>query len=118
MQRTPQTSAVASDTATRATFVLPTGCMARLSGMNATVEVLLLGPIEARRGGETIALAGSKLQALVALLALAAPHSVSDDRLIDELWGDASLANPANALQAQVSQLRRVLGRDAVTRQP
>jgi predicted ATPase/DNA-binding SARP family transcriptional activator len=86
--------------------------------MDAAVEVLLLGPIEARRGGEPVALAGSKLQALVALLALSAPHSVSDDRLIDELWGDAALANPANALQAQVSQLRRVLGRDAVTRQP
>jgi DNA-binding SARP family transcriptional activator len=41
---------------------------------------------------------------------------VSDDRLIDALWGDDQPANPANSLQAQVSQLRRVLGREVVTR--
>jgi DNA-binding SARP family transcriptional activator len=41
---------------------------------------------------------------------------VSSDRLIEELWGDAPPGNPANALQAQVSALRRVLGTDAVAR--
>ena len=61
--------------------------------------------------------AGVKLQSLLALLALAAPHAVSDDRLIEELWGDDQPANPANALQALVSHLRRLLGRDVVARQ-
>ena len=61
--------------------------------------------------------AGVKLQSLLALLALAAPHAVSDDRLIEELWGDEQPANPANALQALVSHLRRLLGRDVVARQ-
>jgi predicted ATPase/DNA-binding SARP family transcriptional activator len=62
--------------------------------------------------------AGPKLQALLALLALSAPRPVSDHRLIDELWGDDQPAKPTNALQAQVSQLRRVLGRDTVVREP
>jgi predicted ATPase/DNA-binding SARP family transcriptional activator len=34
---------------------------------------------------------------------------VSTDRLVDDLWGDAALANPAGALQVRVSQLRKAL---------
>ena len=53
---------------------------------------------------------GAKLRALVALLALSVPHDVRTDQLIDEVWGDEQPANPDNALQAQVSQARRILG--------
>ena len=67
--------------------------------------------------GRVQAVAGVKLQSLLALLALAAPHTVSDDRLIEELWGDEQPGNPANALQALASHLRRLLGRDVVARQ-
>jgi DNA-binding SARP family transcriptional activator len=80
------------------------------------IVVSLLGPTEVDLGAGPIPIAGAKLQALLALLALAAPRPVSDDRLMDELWGDEQPSKPANALQAQVSQLRRVLGREAVVR--
>jgi DNA-binding SARP family transcriptional activator len=76
----------------------------------------LLGPIEIERDGERVAASGAKLQALIALLALAAPHAVAADRLIDELWDDDHIANPTNALHAQIAQLRRLLGREAVVR--
>ena len=81
------------------------------------MEVCLLRGVGARRedGGDVV-IAGSGLQALLALLALAVPNSVSDDRLIDELWGDNQPGNPDNALQAKISQLRRLLGRDIVKR--
>jgi DNA-binding SARP family transcriptional activator len=39
---------------------------------------------------------------------------VSADRLIDVLWGDAPVANPVNALQAQIGQLRRTFGATAI----
>ena len=39
---------------------------------------------------------------------------VSADRLIDALWGDGQAAHPANALQAQIGQLRRTLGPAAI----
>jgi two-component SAPR family response regulator len=81
------------------------------------VAVSLLGPVQAHTAAGLVSVAGAKLQALLALLALAAPRPVSDDRLIDELWGDDQPAKPANALQAQISQLRRVIGRDAVVRE-
>jgi DNA-binding SARP family transcriptional activator len=85
--------------------------------MGAGLTVLVLGPVEARAPSGPIPVSGSKLQVLVAMLALAAPHPVSDDRLIEEIWGDDPPGNPANSLQAQVSQLRRLLGREVVARQ-
>src|SRR4029453_18929203 len=46
----------------------------------------------------------------VAALALQAGRAATTERLIDVLWEEASLpADPANALQAMVSRLRRVL---------
>ena len=77
--------------------------------------VSVLGPTEAVLESGPASVPGHKGEALLALLALALPRAVSDDRLIDELWGDDQPANPANSLQAQVSQLRRLLGRGAVT---
>ena len=84
--------------------------------MAADIGVSLLGPLEVTVDGRAVAVAGDKLQSLLGLLALAVPHGVSDDRLLDELWGDAPPAKPANAMQALVSHLRRILGRDRVVR--
>ena len=56
------------------------------------------------------------MQALLALLALSAPGTVTDDRLIDEIWGDERLSNPSNSLHSQVAMLRRAVGRDSVVR--
>src|SRR4051794_28736301 len=84
------------------------------SGVGMAVD--LIGPIEVRHGDGVLRIAGARQQALVAMLALAAPHPVGDERLMDELWGDERPGNPTNALQALVSQLRRQLGREAVQR--
>ena len=61
-------------------------------------------------------IAGSKLKAIVALLALGSPHPVAAERLIDNVWEEDLPANPANSLHAQLSNLRRLLGRDAIER--
>jgi predicted ATPase/DNA-binding SARP family transcriptional activator len=39
---------------------------------------------------------------------------VGADHLIDQLWEDGQSANPTNALQAQIGQLRRALGAAAI----
>jgi DNA-binding SARP family transcriptional activator len=80
------------------------------------IDVCLLGDVLVRNAGEPVAISGAKLKAIVAMLALGSPHPVSHERLIDEIWADDPIANPANALQAQISALRRLLGRDAVER--
>ncbi|MFC7302968.1 BTAD domain-containing putative transcriptional regulator [Streptomyces monticola] len=78
----------------------------------------VLGPLMVWDGeGEPVTVPEVKVRALLADLLLHEGRPVSADRLIDDLWGDAVPGNPANALQAKVSQLRRVLGRDRVVRQ-
>jgi predicted ATPase/DNA-binding SARP family transcriptional activator len=75
------------------------------------VEVLLLGPVEARDGrGEPLPVAGTRLLTVLALLALHCGEVVADDRLVDALWNEDTPSRPANALQRQVSTLRRHLG--------
>ncbi|KUO16830.1 hypothetical protein AQJ91_33885 [Streptomyces dysideae] len=67
--------------------------------------------------GETVAVPELKVRALLADLLAHDGKPVSADRLVHDLWGDAPPGKPSGALQAKVSQLRRVLGRDRVVRQ-
>jgi DNA-binding SARP family transcriptional activator len=85
--------------------------------VDAGIRISLLGPVQISVGDGPVSVPGAKLAALVAALALAVPHAVSGERLIEEIWGDVAPGNPTNALQAQVSQLRRQLGATAVVRQ-
>jgi DNA-binding SARP family transcriptional activator len=78
------------------------------------VEVRLFGELEAVQGDVALPVRGAKQRALLALLVLHRGEPVSTERLIDVLWGDGQAANPANALQAQIGQLRRTLGADAI----
>ncbi|GAA4599503.1 putative ATPase/DNA-binding winged helix-turn-helix (wHTH) protein [Actinoplanes octamycinicus] len=72
------------------------------------MDIAVLGPVELRAGtGEVVPIAGTRLRTLIILLALDAGRTVSADRLIDGIWGDAPPAAAANALQALVSRLRR-----------
>src|SRR5271166_4849354 len=78
------------------------------------MQVQLFGELEALAGGVPVPVRGAKQRALLALLALHRGQPVSADRLIDALWGDGQAANPANALQAQIGQLRRTFGAAAI----
>jgi len=76
--------------------------------------VRLFGELEAVAEGVPVPVRGAKQRALLALLALQRGRPVSADRLIDVLWGDGQASNPANALQAQIGQLRRTFGAAAI----
>ena len=82
--------------------------------MVEVMQVRLFGELEAVAERVRVPIRGTKQRALLALLALQRGHPVSADRLIDSLWGDGHAANPANALQAQIGQLRRTLGAAAI----
>ena len=85
----------------------------------ALLEFAILGPLEARAGGESIALGGPKQRALLAMLLLAAGRVVSIDRLVEALWTDGPPATAVASLQNFVAQLRKALGPDAIeTRAP
>ncbi|QYA95592.1 AfsR/SARP family transcriptional regulator [Streptomyces anulatus] len=79
----------------------------------------VLGPLVVGDGeGNDVTVPERKVRALLADLLAHDGGPVSVDRLIHDLWGDAPPGRPSGALQAKVSQLRRVLGRDRVVRQP
>ncbi|NBM18025.1 BTAD domain-containing putative transcriptional regulator [Streptomyces sp. GC420] len=78
----------------------------------------VLGPLVVwDDGGEAVRVPEVKVRALLADLLVHDGRPVSADRLIQDLWGDEPPGKPAGALQAKVSQLRRVLGRDRVVLQ-
>ncbi|MFF4987726.1 BTAD domain-containing putative transcriptional regulator [Streptosporangium saharense] len=75
----------------------------------------ILGPLEVRSpAGEAIAVPGPKPRALLVMLLLEAGRVVTVERLIDGQYGDAPPSGAANAVQAQVSRLRRVLPAELV----
>ncbi|MEV0620447.1 BTAD domain-containing putative transcriptional regulator [Nonomuraea sp. NPDC050404] len=70
----------------------------------------VLGPVTVWSAeGEPIAVGGPRPRALLAMLLLDAGRLVSVERLIDGQYGDRPPAGAANAVQAQVSRLRRHL---------
>jgi DNA-binding SARP family transcriptional activator len=73
----------------------------------------MLGSFRVLREGELIALGGPKQRAVLAMLVLEAPRTVTVDRLADAIWGSAAPARVETSLQSYVSNLRRALGDDA-----
>jgi predicted ATPase/DNA-binding SARP family transcriptional activator len=78
------------------------------------ISVRILGPLEVFVGGELVDVPGIRTRAILTRLALDANTTVSVDRLLDDVWGDAQPTNALNALQVRMSQLRLVLGRETV----
>lgn len=86
----------------------------RAVGKNRPVTFRILGPMEIHTAdGDPVSVGGPRQRSLLALLLLEAGRIVTTDRLIDELYGEALPAGVTNALQSQVSRLRRSLRTEA-----
>ncbi|MCI3933317.1 BTAD domain-containing putative transcriptional regulator [Streptomyces sp. AN091965] len=73
----------------------------------------ILGPLDARTpDGDPVDPGGPRPRALLTLLLLDTGHTVSVERLTDGLYGERPPSGAANALQSQVSRLRKRLGVD------
>jgi DNA-binding SARP family transcriptional activator/WD40 repeat protein len=73
------------------------------------VEFRLLGPLEVWRDGRPVQLGGERQRALLAVLLLHANQLVTNERLIDHLFGGDTSDGTTNALRVAVSRLRKVL---------
>ncbi len=82
--------------------------------MRPDTEILILGPVEARRNGETIHIGGHHQRAVLAALVLSANHSVRADELAWVVWGDDPPPSADGTIQSYVSRLRHLLGSDAI----
>ena len=74
-----------------------------------SVEFRILGPLEVLAAGHAVSVKPAKARLLLAVLLLDPGRSVSLDRLIDELWGEAPPASAAVSLRVLVSRLRETL---------
>src|SRR5215469_4590641 len=84
-------------------------------GGDTQVRIGILGPLEVRdTGGLLVPVGGARLRSFLIRLAVSGGRPVSVDLLAEDLWPAGRPADPANAVQALVSRLRGVTGRDTV----
>ena len=70
------------------------------------MEFRLLGPLEVVDGATSLPIAARKQRALLAVLLLNANRTVSRERIVDDLWGEAVPDTARKMVQIYVSQLR------------
>jgi DNA-binding SARP family transcriptional activator len=81
-----------------------------------TVELHILGPVEAFREGRPLSLGGPKQRAVLAMLLLDPGRVIPSDRLVDELWRSQPPPGAAKTLRSYMSRLRGLLSPDATLR--
>ena len=74
------------------------------------MEFAILGPLEVRDDGRLLTLRQGRARSLLTALLLRLGQVASADALVEEVWGEQVLADASNALQVQVSYLRRTVG--------
>ena len=100
----------------RLTEGIPTYPVGRVWG---AVDIRLLGGLEVVDSDDlTVKIPGARPRALLALLALHSPQSVSVDRIVDSLWGEDEAEDPESALHVAVSRLRDSIGDDSIETMP
>ncbi|HWN31545.1 MAG TPA: BTAD domain-containing putative transcriptional regulator [Pseudonocardia sp.] len=70
----------------------------------------ILGPLEVEADGAIVNIGGPKPRTLLAALLIRHGTVVSDDRLVEALWGDQPPRGAISALRAYTSRLRAALG--------
>jgi DNA-binding SARP family transcriptional activator len=74
------------------------------------MDFRILGPLEISEAGRPLPVVSGRQRALLAILLLHANEPVSNDTLIEELWGEQPPATARKSLQIHVSRLRKALG--------
>ncbi len=87
------------------------------------LEFRVLGPLEVREGDRVVEVRGAKQKLLLSMLLLHANEAVSNETLIDVIWGERPPDTARKALQMHISQVRKLLGQEGgepviVTRSP
>ncbi|GAA2565511.1 hypothetical protein GCM10010435_42850 [Winogradskya consettensis] len=80
-----------------------------MSAEHEGMDLRLLGPVRAWRGGAELPIGSARRTAVFSMLALHANHAVSREQLVAALWGDDPPASATGNVYTYVSALRRVL---------
>ncbi len=95
-----------------------TSCYVRRLTPAAQIDFRILGPLEVRLDGRLVPLEGAKARALLVLLLVHANRVVPSEQLIEDLWSGSPPSSAPNALQVYISQLRKLVGREALLTRP
>lgn len=79
-------------------------------------SIRVLGPIDVITPAGVVSVGGSQPRALLGALAMAAGRAVPAEHLRAILWGDHAPRSADNTVQSYISDLRHVLGADAIER--
>ncbi|WP_214105276.1 BTAD domain-containing putative transcriptional regulator [Acrocarpospora catenulata] len=85
---------------------------------HSPIRLRVLGPLDARVGGQSVPLGGPRQRAVLALLVASRGDVVSVDRMIEDLWRGEPPAKATASLQSYVANLRRVLEPGRALRAP
>lgn len=80
------------------------------------MDFRILGPLEVSDGARAVEVPPGQRRAVLIDLLLHANEVVSDDRLIDDVWGERPPPTAPKILQLHISNLRKVLGADRIAR--
>lgn len=75
-----------------------------------TLTFRILGSLEVLADGRELRLGGARQRAVLAILLIHRGEVVSNDRLVDELWGERPPHTATKTVQVYVSRLRKELG--------
>ncbi|MBE1583930.1 AfsR/SARP family transcriptional regulator [Nonomuraea angiospora] len=84
--------------------------------MESEVRFALLGPVSVDGPEGPIALGSPKQRTVLAALLLHANRTVSDDRLVDLIWGERSPRTAVSRLQVYIHELRALVGKERISR--
>lgn len=87
-----------------------------LGSARAQLYFGVLGPVRAWREGVGIDLGPARQRAVLAVLVLRSPTLVSDEQLLEDVWGEQAPASGVRVLRSYVSRLRHSLGPEVVDR--
>ncbi len=76
--------------------------------------IRVLGPIDVATPAGPAPVGGPRSRALLGALVISAGHAVPIDHLCEVMWGDEQPRSAHNTLQSHVSQLRHLLGYEAI----
>ena len=79
------------------------------AGVESSLRVKLLGPIQVLRDDVEVPLRSTRLQCVVGVLATRLGGAVSRAELVDAIWGDQPPASVENAIHVYIARLRRAL---------
>ncbi|MGW6505789.1 BTAD domain-containing putative transcriptional regulator, partial [Nonomuraea angiospora] len=84
--------------------------------MESEVRFALLGPVSVDGPDGPIGLGSPKQRTVLAALLLHANRTVSDDRLVDLIWGERSPRTAVSRLQVYIHELRALVGKERISR--